>query len=170
LLEAIDPAFENGASPASPWASAAGRKDLKVGSDSVGYPPAAEGKRALHVSLPGPSGASRNGEASAAFPKARVPVEPGGAYEFSFDVLCSGLYVTPLVNLHFTSADESKRSVTRVAVGAACDATWRRFRAEVTVPEGATVLYPEFGFTFSGDFAYARYVELDRLGLVPLAR
>jgi hypothetical protein len=171
ILEAIDPTFENGLSPTSPWESGAGSSQhLNVGSDPLGYPPAAEGKRALHISLPGPSSALRNRDVSAAFPKATVQVEPGRTYEFSFDVLCSGLYVTPLVNLHFTGADPSSRSVARISVNAACDARWRRLKTDLTAPQGATGLYPEFGLTFTGDFAYARYVELDRLGLVPLAR
>jgi hypothetical protein len=122
------------------------------------------------VSLPGPSNGREGGEASAAFPKATVRVEPGRAYEFSFDVLCSGLYVTPLITLHFTGTGVSNLGVTSVAANVVCDVTWRRLRAELTVPEGATGLYPEFGFTFTGDFAYARYVELDRLALVPLLR
>jgi len=38
----------------------------------------------------------------------------------------------------------------------------------VTAPEGATGVYPEFGFAFTDDSASARFVEVDRLGLVPL--
>ncbi len=169
ILEGVDPTFENGLSPASPWKPAAAQ-GVDVGSDPLGYPPAAEGRRALHVALPGPSQARQNRDAMAAFPGARVQVEPGQTYGFSFDVLCSGLYVTPLINLRFTGRDGDNGTSTRVAVNATCDARWRRLGANVTAPEGATGVYPEFGFTFTGDFEYARYVELDRLGLVPLGR
>lgn len=171
ILEAIDPTFENGSSPGSLWEPVrAGKRIPDVGCDPLGYPPAKEGKRALHVSLPGPSDDRQERQASAAFPKATVRVEPGRAYQFSFDVLCSGLYVTPLINLHFTGTGVSDLSVTSVAASVVCDTKWRRLRADLTVPEGATGLYPEFGITFTGDFAYARYVELDRLALVPLPR
>jgi 4-amino-4-deoxy-L-arabinose transferase-like glycosyltransferase len=169
VFEAVDPTFENGPSPDSPWEPvfSPGKPILNVGSDPRSYQPAKEGKRALYVSLPGPSDDRKGGEASAAFPKATVRVEPGRAYEFSFDMLCSGLYVTPVIKLHFSGAGAAGQSVATVAVNAACDAKWRRLRADLTVPEGATGLYPEFGFTFTGDFAYARYVELDRLALAP---
>jgi len=167
ILKAVDPTFENGLSPASPWKPAA-TQGLDVGSNPLGYLPAAEERRALHVALPGPSQARQNRDALAAFPGARVQVEPGKTYEFSLDVLCSGLYVTPLINLRFTGRDGDNGTLTRVAANAPCDARWRRFRADVTAPEGATGVYPEFGFTFTGDFTNARFVELDRLGLVPL--
>ena len=55
-----------------------------------------------------------------------------------------------------------------MAVNAPCDVKWRRLRADVTAPEGATGVYPEFGFAFTDDSASARFVEVDRLGLVPL--
>ena len=165
ILESVDPTFENGPSAGSPW-NPARASILNVASDSQGYPPAKEGLRALHLSLPGPSGDREKREASASFPKAAVPVEPGRTYEFSFDLLCSGLYVTPLINVHFIGADASSRGVTTLATNALCDTTWQRLGAELTVPDGAVDLYPEFGFTFTGAFAYARYVEFDRLGLV----
>jgi len=61
ILKAVDPTFENGLSPTSPWKPAAAQ-GLDVGSDRLGYPPAAEGRRALHVGLPGPSQAARTGK------------------------------------------------------------------------------------------------------------
>ena len=171
VFEAIDPTFESSPSPGSHWEPvSAGKRSLNVGSDPGGYPPAKEGKRALYVSLPGPSDTSQGSEASAAFPKATVRVEPGRAYEFSFDVLCSGLYVTPLIKLHFSREATAVPGVVSVAVNAACDATWRRVKADLIVPEGATGLYPEFGVSFTGDFEYARFVELDRLALTALPR
>jgi hypothetical protein len=169
LLESLDPTFEHGPSPGSPWQPArAGNRPPVVGSEPRYYQPAREGQRALYVSLPGPSDSRPGREAAAAFPKAAVRVEPGKTYEFSFDLLCSGLYVTPLIRLRFTADDPAGRSLTTLAVTAVCDATWRRLAADVTVPEGATGLYPEFGVSFAGSFAYARYMELDRLSLKPL--
>ncbi len=97
ILASVDPAFENGSSPGSTWDHPvlSGKTVPNAGTDPEGYQPPKEGKRALYVSLPGPSGGREGSEASATFPKASVPVEPGRTYEFSFDLLCSGLYVTP---------------------------------------------------------------------------
>ena len=166
LLEPLDPAFERAAGALSRWTP--GRVSpptLDVGSDTLRYPAASEGKGALHISLLGPSDGRDAETAAAAFPKAAVEVSPGGTYVFSYDLLCSGLIDAPLVRLRFTDSGGSEAGSIEVLTNTACDTRWRRFRATITAPAGAAGLYPEFGCTFRGKFFYARFLELDRLGL-----
>lgn len=171
ILAGIDPTFEGNPSSGSAWKSVhMVRRDLDIGMDPKGYRPPAEGSGALHVSLPGPSGAQEEREASAEFPLAVAAIEPARTYEFSFDLLCSGLNVRPMVRVHFTGPDNRLLNMTAVAVDATCDSTWKRFSANLPAPQGATGVFPEFGFTFAREFDYARFVEFDRLGLVPVSR
>ena len=171
LLERFDPAFEPAAGTESHWTPGwVSRPALAVGTDTLGYAEAKEGKGALHVSLPGPSYCREDETASARFPKAAVEVVPGQSYRFSFDLLCSGLIESPLITLRFRGDSGSDAGSVEVAGNITCDTSWRRFQAIVNTPARATRMYPEFGFTCRGVFPYARYVQLDRLGLEPEPR
>ncbi len=165
LLESLDSGFENvGAGPR--WTPGrASHPGLIVGTDTFGYPNAKEGKGALHIDLPGPSRGQEGEAASVTFPKAAVKVVAAQRYRFSFDLLCSGLIDCPLVNLRFSNHGGSDAGALEVVANIPIDTRWHRFQATFTAPAGATGMYPEFGFVYSGRYHYARYVELDRLGL-----
>jgi hypothetical protein len=166
LLEPLDPGFERAVGAESAWAPGwVSRPGLAIGRDTNGYPAASEGQGALHINLPGPSDDRQGQVAAAAFPKAAVRVEPGRTYVFSYDLLCSGLIQAPLVTLRFAGSGGVDAGAVEIVSDAACDTQWRRLRATFAVPDGGTLLSPEFGFTFRGEFPYARYLELDRLGL-----
>ncbi len=169
LLEPLDPTFEGDDRAESWWRPEWVRPPtLAVGTSTVGYAPANEGKGALHIALAGPSDDRSGGTAVAAFPKAKVQVMAGATYAFSFDLLCSGYIQAPLVRLQLRG--NANAGAFEIVTNVGCDSKWRRFQAVFATPDNVTSIYPELGFTFHGEFLYSRYVELDRLALLPVQR